>query len=50
MGAAHLVSSFATPFHHLRYSLLIHTPTRLADRIYNGEIGLKRVQRRDSSL
>ena len=50
LRAAHLISSFATPFNHLRYRLLVHAATRLADRIDYGEVGLKRVQRRNRSL
>lgn len=50
MGAAHLISGFATPLDHFWYRLFVHAAAGLPDGIDNGKVGLQRVQRRDRSL
>lgn len=50
MGAAHLVSDFATPLYHFRNGLLVHPLSRLSDGVHDGEIGLQRVERLHGGL
>jgi hypothetical protein len=47
---AHLVAQLLNPFNHLRDSILIHAPSRLADSVDDGEVALQRVQCRYGCL
>ena len=43
-SVAHLITSFATPFNHFWYSLLVQRSTRLADLVDDRGVGLERVE------
>ena len=49
-GAAHLISNLATPLNHFRDSLFVHSLSRFPNCIYNGKIGLQRVERLHGGL
>lgn len=48
--AAHLIPHFTTPLDHFWDRLLVHTTSRLANRIDDGKIRLQRIQCCDGSL
>lgn len=47
---AYLISNLAAPFSHFGDSLLVHLSTGLLDGLDDREIGLERIERRDSVL
>lgn len=47
---AHLVTQLLDPLNHFRNGILVHSPSRLADGVYDGKVALQRVQGRDGRL